>query len=79
MLVPRLIAAGMILLPISASAGQPHLEQCLAGKKWGTDATCVVDGDTLWLSGRKLRISREGIERAQGQRAGDNPHCGPGR
>ena len=56
MLVPRLIAAGLMLLPISATAGQPHLEQCHAGKKWGSNVTCVVDGDTIWLSGRKLRL-----------------------
>lgn len=46
--------AGMTVIS-SASAEQPKLEMC--GNRPNTaDKTCLVDGDTLWLSGENIRL-----------------------
>lgn len=42
----------------AADAGAPgdlsdHFARCTHGRRW----TCVVDGDTIWLRGRKIRLA----------------------
>ncbi len=34
----------------------PHFEYCVSGKQRTADTTCVVDGDTVWLKGEKIRL-----------------------
>lgn len=45
------LIALMVLAP--AQADGQSIRQCGAGKR----VTCVVDGDTLWLQGEKIRLS----------------------
>ena len=53
-----MIAAAVFLSSLPASA-QPHprlrLEMC-HNRPNTADKTCVVDGDTLWLSGENIRL-----------------------
>ncbi|MEP3277033.1 MAG: thermonuclease family protein [Stappiaceae bacterium] len=34
----------------------PQFEYCVSGKQRTADTTCVVDGDTVWLKGEKIRL-----------------------
>ena len=73
---PLLLAtlASLILLVAPAASAKPF-ERCHRG----SPADCVVDGDTFWLSGEKIRIAdidtpethqpRCAAEREQGERA----------
>jgi micrococcal nuclease len=47
-LKPFIVALGISLLPIAANA----IEKCGSGNRY----TCVVDGDTIWLEGEKIRM-----------------------
>ena len=43
-----LMVFALALMPMAASA----IEKCGSGQRY----TCVVDGDTIWLSGEKIRM-----------------------
>lgn len=43
-----LFVIALLALPLTAHA----IEQCGSGKRY----TCVVDGDTIWLRGEKIRL-----------------------
>ncbi|WP_248305261.1 thermonuclease family protein [Devosia sp. 1566] len=63
-----LIAAVLMLQTALPAAAQPHprlrLEMC--GNQRNTPTkTCLVDGDTLWLSGEKIRL--EGFDTPEPQ------------
>ncbi len=47
----QLLASAIVIL-LSASVPAHAIEQCGSGKRH----TCVVDGDTIWLRGEKIRI-----------------------
>lgn len=49
------LCAVLGLLPVSSLAGQPHLDMC-NGRRNTPTKTCLVDGDTLWLSGEDIRL-----------------------
>jgi len=51
--LPPIAAAGLApKLALMAGDSSPHFELC-----GGTRRTCVVDGDTFWLEGEKIRIA----------------------
>lgn len=73
-----LFVAALAIMPITATAERVAvrtIDACDSGKR----ITCVVDGDTLWLSGVKIRLADINTpetsrpqcpaERALGQRA----------
>jgi endonuclease YncB( thermonuclease family) len=41
---------------IATSSDAQQFEKCVPGKKRTAAETCVVDGDTLWLDGVKIRL-----------------------
>ena len=43
-----IISLGLILMPMTALA----IEKCGSGPR----NTCVVDGDTIWMDGEKIRM-----------------------
>lgn len=45
-------AAAMIFAPSLVTAQSSSIEKCGAGKR----VTCVVDGDTIWFQGEKIRM-----------------------
>lgn len=50
--VALLLPALLCLLACSPSFGAEKLDVCKGGHR----VTCVVDGDTLWLNGEKIRL-----------------------
>lgn len=40
----------------AASFANPPLEKCVVGQKRAADEYCLVDGDTIWIDGAKLRM-----------------------
>lgn len=58
----------------NGAAGAKSLELCATIRR-----TCVVDGDTFWISGEKVRIANidepetPGSERCEHRRCGKNP------
>lgn len=42
----------MIAVPVYAQ----QYDKCVPGQKRSSTETCVVDGDTLWLDGVKIRL-----------------------
>lgn len=50
-LIPNLIA-----IMIATSAHAQQFDKCVPGQKRSATETCVVDGDTLWLDGVKIRL-----------------------
>lgn len=51
----KFIIAMLALIAISPAYGQAF-EKCIPGQKRSSTETCVVDGDTLWLDGVKIRL-----------------------
>lgn len=54
------LAVGLPLAkPVPIPTDKPtaiQFEICVRGKKRASDETCIVDGDTLWLRGKKIRL-----------------------
>ena len=40
----------------AVAAGEPQLRMCRPGERNTSTKTCIVDGDTLWLSGTDYRL-----------------------
>lgn len=55
------LLAALISLPAHA------IDKCVPGQKRSSTETCVVDGDTLWLDGVKIRL--EGFDTPEPQTA----------
>jgi len=57
---PRLLLAllgALACWPCSVAVAAPvHLELCKPHQRNTPTKTCIVDGDTLWLSGEKIRL-----------------------
>ncbi|WP_246018322.1 thermonuclease family protein [Pelagibacterium montanilacus] len=62
MLLTALFALAASSLPAQT---QPHLELCAPGQPNTANKTCIVDGDTLWLSGENIRL--EGFDTPEPQ------------
>ena len=48
----RAVAVALILAPLGALSQTNQFEKCGSAKR----ITCVVDGDTIWFEGEKIRI-----------------------
>lgn len=48
-------AAGAPLEPAAAQP-RPQIAKCIPGQTRATDEYCLVDGDTIWIDGEKLRM-----------------------
>lgn len=56
---------GLIWISISPAQAQLVLEMCSLNQRNTADKTCIVDGDTLWLNGEKIRL--EGFDTPEPQ------------
>lgn len=54
-LILAIAAMGFAGVP-TISFANPPLEKCVVGQKRAADEYCLVDGDTIWIDGRKLRM-----------------------
>ena len=56
-LVPSTFASGLLVAPDTVTAAStksfPAIQKCAGGHR----QRCVVDGDTLWIDGEKIRIA----------------------
>ena len=59
------LTAALLAALISTSAHA--IDKCATGQKRSATETCVVDGDTLWLDGVKIRL--EGFDTPEPQSA----------
>lgn len=50
------LTACIIAILIATGANAQQFDKCVPGKKRSATETCVVDGDTLWLDGVKIRL-----------------------
>lgn len=50
------LAATVFLGTSTISIANPPLSKCVPGQKRAVDEYCLVDGDTIWIDGEKLRM-----------------------
>lgn len=50
------VLACLSLLLGAQTASSKEFVKCVPGKSRAADETCLVDGDTIWLDGNKLRL-----------------------
>ncbi|MGD9739886.1 MAG: thermonuclease family protein [Bauldia sp.] len=65
-----LIGALVAILLAAAIPGwtnEPPPQMCFPGQRYTPDKTCIVDGDTPWLSGENIRL--EGFDTPEPQTA----------
>lgn len=61
------LTAALLAALLATSANAQTFDKCVPGQKRSTTETCVVDGDTLWLDGVKIRL--EGFDTPEPQTA----------
>ena len=50
-----LVLASTLAASVPATANPP-LDKCVVGQTRAVDEYCLVDGDTIWIDGKKLRM-----------------------
>lgn len=53
MMIKIILTTALLMLPVPSYAVVKDISYCVPGQK---RVTCVVDGDTLWLDGVKIRL-----------------------
>lgn len=61
------LSIALLVMSIALPGYAQQFDKCVPGQKRSATETCVVDGDTLWLNGVKIRL--EGFDTPEPQTA----------